>query len=170
MCWVTTPPPAGSSPSTRSCCPSPMPAPRCAASLATLVVTIGGAVAAAILPRLIGSAVDVVAEEGSSAQVWRLGAQILTIGVVQAVLMALGWAMISSLGQRILAGMREDVIDRALDLPAQTMERTGIGDALSRVADDVDLAARAVNDLVPHLIQLGFLVVLTLLGMATLTP
>ena len=140
------------------------------ASLATLVVTIGGAVAAAILPRLIGSAVDVVAEEGSSAQVWRLGAQILTIGVVQAVLMALGWAMISSLGQRILAGMREDVIDRALDLPAQTMERTGIGDALSRVADDVDLAARAVNNLVPNLIQLGFLVFITLIGMATLSP
>src|SRR5690625_7983772 len=84
--------------------------------------------------------------------------------------MALGWAMISSLGQRILAGMREDVIDRALDLPAQTMERTGIGDALSRVADDVDLAARAVNNLVPNLIQLGFLVVITLVGMATLSP
>ena len=56
----------------------------------------------------------------------------------QAVLMAAGWSMISALGQRILAGMREDVIDRALDLPAQTMEITGIGDALSRVADDVD--------------------------------
>src|SRR5699024_9638880 len=32
MCWGTTPPPAGSSPSTRSCCPSPMPARRCASS------------------------------------------------------------------------------------------------------------------------------------------
>src|SRR5690625_7230117 len=66
--------------------------------------------------------------------------------------------------------MREDVIDRALDLPAQTMERTGIGDALSRVADDVDLAARAVNNLVPNMIQLGFLVFITLIGMATLSP
>src|SRR5699024_4774782 len=71
---------------------------------------------------------------------------------------------------RILAGMREDVIDRALDLPAQTMEATGIGDALSRVADDVDVAARAVNNLVPNLIQLGFLVLITLVGMATLSP
>src|SRR5699024_12845859 len=65
--------------------------------------------------------------------------------------------------------MREDVIDRALDLPEQTMERTGIGDALSRVADDVDLAARAANNLVPNLIQLRFLVFITLIGMATLS-
>lgn len=141
-----------------------------ASALATLVITIVGASAAAILPRLIGSAVDVVAQNGTTDEVWQLGGQILAVGIVQAVLMALGWAMISSLGQRILAGMREDVIDRALDLPAQTMERTGIGDALSRVADDVDVAARAVNNLVPNLIQLGFLVIITLIGMATLSP
>ncbi|MDN6303985.1 MAG: ABC transporter ATP-binding protein, partial [Brachybacterium sp.] len=131
-------------------------------TLLTLVITIGGAVAAAILPRLIGSAVDVVAAGGPTDRVWTLGGQILAVGVIQAVLMALGWWMISALGQRILAGMREDVIDRALDLPAQTMETTGIGDALSRVADDVDVAARAVNNLVPNLIQLGFLVLITL--------
>ncbi|HEX7350342.1 ABC transporter ATP-binding protein [Brachybacterium sp.] len=139
-------------------------------ALATLVITLGGAVAAAILPRLIGSAVDVVAAGGPVERIWTLGAQILAVGVLQALLTALGWSMISALGQRILAGMREDVIDRALDLPAQSMETTGIGDALSRVADDVDVAARAVNNLVPNLIQLGFLVAITLVGMATLSP
>ena len=139
-------------------------------ALATLLITVGGAVAAAMLPRLIGAAVDVVVHGGPKDQVWLLGGQILGVGILQAVLMALGWAMVSALGQRILAGMREDVIDRALDLPAQTMERTGIGDALSRVADDVDVAARAVNNLVPNLIQLGFLVLITLVGMATLSP
>src|SRR5699024_1078186 len=140
------------------------------ATLATLVITIGGAVAAAILPRLIGSAVDMVAAGGPTQRIWTLGGQILAVGAVQAVLMALGWSMVSALGQRILAGMREDVIDRALDLPAQAMETTGIGDALSRVADDVDVTARAVNNLVPNLIQLGFLVLITLAGMATLSP
>ena len=140
------------------------------ATLITLVVTISGAIAAAMLPRLIGSAVDVVAAGGPQERIWTLGGQILAVGVVQAVLMALGWSLVSALGQRILAGMREDVIDRALDLPAQTMETTGIGDALSRVADDVDVAARAVNNLVPNLIQLGFMVLITLVGMATLSP
>src|SRR5699024_10132738 len=69
-----------------------------------------------------------------------------------------------------LRGTGEQVGDRALVRAEQTMERTGIGDARSRVADDVDLAARAVNNLVPNLIQLGFLVFITLIGMATLSP
>jgi ATP-binding cassette subfamily C protein len=140
------------------------------AALLTLLVTIGAAVFGAILPRLIGAAVDVVAAGGAPREAWELGGRILAVAAAQAVLTALGWSMVSALGQRILAGMREDVIDRALDLPAQTMERTGIGDALSRVADDVDVAARAVNSLVPALIQTGFYVVVTMIGMATLSP
>ncbi|WP_193104324.1 ABC transporter ATP-binding protein [Brachybacterium sp. FME24] len=141
------------------------------ATLLTTLVTLGGAAAAAVLPRLIGAAVDVVAAGGGTSEdAWRLGAQILGVAVVQAVLSAVGWSMVSALGQRILAGMREEVIDRALDLPAQTMERSGIGDALSRVADDVDVAARAVNNLVPSLIQMGFYVMVTMVGMATLSP
>src|SRR5699024_6017710 len=64
----------------------------------------------------------------------------------------------------------EDVIDRALDLPAQTMEATGIGDALSRGADDAAVAARALNSLVANLSQLGFLALIPLVGMATLSP
>lgn len=139
-------------------------------AVATVLVTIGAAAAGAVLPRLIGSAVDVVADGGTRAEMWDLGWLILAVGTVQAVLTALGWWMVSALGQRILAGMREEVIDRALDLPAQTMEASGVGDALSRVADDVDVAARAVNNLVPSLIQMGFYVVVTMVGMATLSP
>ncbi|MEE1649321.1 ABC transporter ATP-binding protein [Brachybacterium sp. J144] len=136
----------------------------------TLLVVIAGAAAAAWMPRLIGGAVDLVQSGAGSADLWRQGGLIMLAGVLQAILAALGWALVSSLGQRVLAGMREDVIDRALDLPAQTMEITGIGDALSRVADDVDVTARAVNNVVPNIIQMGFYVVVTLIGMATLSP
>ncbi|MCL6421964.1 ABC transporter ATP-binding protein/permease [Brachybacterium sp. JHP9] len=139
-------------------------------TLATLLVVTGGAAAAAWMPRLIGGAVVIVEHHGSAADVWRQGGMIVLAGALQAVLSALGWALVSSLGQRILAGMREEVIDRALDLPVQTMEITGIGDALSRVADDVDITARAVNNVVPNLIQMGFYVLMTLIGMATLSP
>lgn len=127
------------------------------------------ALCAAWLPRLIGNAVDVV-EAGDGDALWRLGGLIVLAGALQAVFSALAWAQVSALGQRILAGMREDVIDRALDLPAQTMEQAGIGDALSRVADDVDVTARAVNNVVPSLVQTSFFVILTLAGMATLSP
>ncbi|WP_106506419.1 ABC transporter ATP-binding protein [Brachybacterium timonense] len=136
----------------------------------TLAVTISGAIAGAIMPRLIGAAVDLVDSGAGSTEIWLLGGKIVGLGAAQAVLAALGWSLVSALGQRILAQMREEVIDRALDLPAQRMEQTGIGDALSRVADDVDVAARAVNNLVPNLIQLGFYVLVTIVGMATLSP
>lgn len=139
-------------------------------ALLTFLVVTAGAVAAAWMPRLIGGAVDLVVSGATSADLWRQGGLIMLAGVLQAALTALGWSLVSALGQRVLAGMREDVIDRALDLPAQTMEITGIGDALSRVADDVDVTARAVNNVVPNLIQMGFYVLVTMLGMVTLSP
>ncbi|MGP5362288.1 ABC transporter ATP-binding protein [Brachybacterium tyrofermentans] len=136
----------------------------------TLLVVTAGAVAAAWMPRLIGTTVDLVQNDAGSDAIWRQGGLIMLAGVLQAAFSALGWALVSGLGQRVLAGMREDVIDRALDLPAQSMEVTGIGDALSRVADDVDVTARAVNNVVPTLIQMGFYVVVTLVGMVSLSP
>ncbi|MGP5089197.1 ABC transporter ATP-binding protein [Brachybacterium tyrofermentans] len=136
----------------------------------TLLVVTAGAVAAAWMPRLIGTTVDLVQNDAGSDAIWRQGGLIMLAGVLQAAFSALGWALVSGLGQRVLAGMREDVIDRALDLPAQSMEVTGIGDALSRVADDVDVTARAVNNVVPNLIQMGFYVVVTLVGMVSLSP
>ncbi|UYG16769.1 ABC transporter ATP-binding protein/permease [Brachybacterium huguangmaarense] len=139
-----------------------------ATALMVLTSTIAS-LCAAWLPRLIGQAVDVVTA-GDGRALWRLGTLIVVAGALQAVFSALAWAQVSALGQRILAGMREDVIDRALDLPAQTMEQAGIGDALSRVADDVDVTARAVNNVVPTLVQTAFFVVVTLIGMATLSP
>lgn len=139
------------------------------ATILTVLTSTAAAVFAAWLPRLIGSAVDVVTS-GDGAGLWRLGGLIVLAGALQAVLAALAWAQVSALGQRILAGMREDVIDRALDLPAQTMEQAGIGDALSRVADDVDVTARAVTNVVPSLVQATFFVVITMVGMATLSP
>lgn len=139
------------------------------ATVLTVATSTLAALCAAWLPRLIGQAVDLVTRRDGDA-LWGLGGLIVLAGAAQAVFSALAWAQVSALGQRILARMREDVIDRALDLPAQTMERAGIGDALSRVADDVDVTARAVNNVVPTLVQIGFFVVVTLISMATLSP
>jgi ATP-binding cassette subfamily C protein len=139
-------------------------------TLMTFVVLVGAAIFAAWMPRLVGSAVDIVSEHGQTDDLWWLAAKIVLAGLLQALLAALGWTLVSSLGQTILAEMREGVIDRALDLPAQAMEKTGIGDALSRVADDVDVTARAVNNVVPGLVQTGVSVLITFVAMVTLSP
>lgn len=140
------------------------------AALLMLATTITAAVAGAAMPRLIGSAIDVSTTGSDLAPVGILGAAIVLLGLIQAVAAALSQAQVSALGQRLLAGMREDVIDRALDLPAQTMERAGIGDALSRVADDVDVTAKAVNTIVPWLVTVMFQVAITVVAMALISP
>ncbi|MDO5644229.1 MAG: ABC transporter ATP-binding protein [Dermabacter sp.] len=135
-----------------------------------LLSTITASIALAALPWLIGVSVDVVKDNrGMEALWWLAGAMVLT-GTIQAIFAAISRAQISGLGQRVLAGMREDVIDRALDLPAQTMERAGIGDALSRVADDVDVTARAVNNIVPYLITIIFQIVVTMTALVFISP
>ncbi|MDK7742923.1 ABC transporter ATP-binding protein [Helcobacillus massiliensis] len=137
-----------------------------------VLTVLAAAIAGAAVPRLIGTVVDVVTapEGGRMEGVWVLAAVMVGVGVLQAVCSALGQAQVSALGQRLLAGMREDVIDRALDLPAQTMERAGIGDALSRVADDVAVTAKAVTNIVPWIITVTFQITITLVALAMLSP
>ncbi|MDO5662247.1 MAG: ABC transporter ATP-binding protein [Brachybacterium sp.] len=141
-----------------------------ARTILTILTSALAAVCSAFLPRFIGNVVDIVTTGGSPAELWLWGGLIVGAGFAQAVFAALAWWQVSALGQTILAGMREDVIDRALDLPAQTMERSGIGDALSRVADDVDVTARAVTNVVPTLVQVVFYVSITVVAMVTLSP
>ncbi|MCS6712509.1 ABC transporter ATP-binding protein [Brachybacterium sp. EF45031] len=139
-------------------------------AVATVLTMAASAACTAMLPRLIGRSVDTVVAGGSARELWMIAVWTVVYGVLGAALGALGFALVSALGQRILAGMREEVIDRALDLPAQTLERSGIGDALSRVADDVDVTARAVNNIVPFLVQTVIMVVVTLASMILLSP
>lgn len=137
---------------------------------ATVLATTASTVGLVLIPWIIGKAVTAVTKGGTMADLWGLAAWLVVVGLCLAALTAVARALISGLGQRVLAGMREEVIDRALDLPVQTMERAGIGDALSRVADDVDVTARAVNNIVPWLISVTFQVVVTLVALLVLSP
>lgn len=139
-------------------------------ALGMLAATIIAALAGALGPYFMGRAVDVVTTGGTARALWTIAGLLVAAGAVQAIASALSHALISGLGQRILAGMREDVIDRALDLPTQTMERAGIGDALSRVADDVDVTAKAVNNIVPWLITVIFQITVTLIALVVISP
>lgn len=128
----------------------------------------------ALIPYLIGIAVDTVAGEVSRNEaittLWQIAIFLVLLGVVQAFTAAAVRAQVANLGQKILADMREEVIDRALDLPSQTMEKAGIGDALSRVADDVDIATKAVNNVVPWLVRVSAMVVVMLFSMVLISP
>lgn len=134
------------------------------------LTTAAAAGALALLPWFIGLAVDVASNGRPMSELVRIAVLMMLTGIVLAVLNSTSRWLISALGQKVLARMREDVIDRALDLPAQTMERAGIGDALSRVADDVDETAKAVNNIVPYFVPLVFQMVTTIVAIILVSP
>ncbi|MCC9196876.1 ABC transporter ATP-binding protein [Arthrobacter sp. zg-Y820] len=99
-----------------------------------------------------------------------LVAVLVAAGVAAAGLTAVSAACVSRLGQRLLAGMRETALTRALELPGETVEASGHGDVLSRVGDDVAVVSQAVTALLAPWIGAVLTVVLTVAGLAALDP
>ncbi len=54
------------------------------------------------------------------------------------------------LGERVLARLREEFVDRVLELPLATVERAGTGDLITRTSRDVDILSRSVRSAVPE--------------------
>jgi ATP-binding cassette subfamily C protein len=67
-----------------------------------------------------------------------------------------------------LASLREQVLDRALHLDAERLERAGAGDLLSRVGDDVRTVAASVKEVVPLMVESAVAVGFTAVGLFAL--
>jgi ATP-binding cassette subfamily C protein len=74
--------------------------------------------------------------------------------------------LVSRLGGRVLADLREDTVDVALRLPATVLDRTGRGDLLSRVGADVAAITKAVTDVLPTMVSSFLLGAISLAAMA----
>ena len=70
--------------------------------------------------------------------------------VVQAVLIRFATLASARLGERVLAELREDFVDRVLAIPLSTVERAGTGDLLTRTSRDVDALSHSVRFAVPE--------------------
>ena len=68
----------------------------------------------------------------------------------------------------MLADLRERVVDRAIRIPAERVERAGRGDLLARVGDDVRAVAEAIVEALPPLAGATLTVVLTFVGLAAI--
>jgi ABC-type multidrug transport system fused ATPase/permease subunit len=80
----------------------------------------------------------------------RIAATIAAFIVVQAVLVRFAYLASVRLGERVLAELREDFVDRILAIPLSTVERAGTGDLLTRTSRDVDALSRCVRFAVPE--------------------
>ncbi|MFJ5779345.1 ABC transporter ATP-binding protein [Streptomyces sp. NPDC093094] len=118
------------------------------------VVALNAAAAAAGLagPWLLGRIVDEVRAGSGVAAVDRLALAILVCALAQ--LLLARWARYTGhrFGERTLARVREQFVDRALALPASVVERAGTGDLTARGTADVVAVGTTLRDAGPDLL------------------
>ncbi|GAA1459845.1 ABC transporter ATP-binding protein [Williamsia maris] len=134
--------------------------------VATLVVGVAAAGASVIPIYLLGSLVDRVRDGADVSDLWPLAAVIGVAALLGGLGTGVSTYLVTKLGEQTLADLRESVLRRALDLPADTIDESGRGDLLSRVGADVGAVGKAVSQVVPTMINAFFLGVLSLVGMA----
>ncbi|MGY1578607.1 ABC transporter ATP-binding protein [Streptomyces sp. MN13] len=117
-------------------------------------------------PWLLGRIVDEVRDGAGVGVVDRLAMAIVACALAQ--LLLARWARYAGhrFGERTLARIREDFVDRALALPASVVERAGTGDLTARGTADVTTVGTTLRDAGPELL-IASLQALFLLGAVT---
>ncbi|GAA0515081.1 multidrug ABC transporter ATP-binding protein [Paractinoplanes deccanensis] len=129
-----------------------------------------GALAGLVGPRLLGDLVEAIRHGEGVGVVDRLAALIAGFVVLQAILVRFAHLASARLGERVLARLREEFVDRVLALPLSTVERAGSGDLLTRTTRDVDALSRCVRLAVPETMIALITVVLVVGALVVVTP
>lgn len=133
-----------------------------------VVVLFVGAALGVVGPLGLGRIVDVVAEDGDSGTVWVTGVVMAVAIALGAVVTAAGMIVAARLLERVLAELRERMVQRAFALPQSLVERAGSGDLVSRATDDVAQVAEAAPRVLPALTSSLFTILASLGGAAVL--
>ncbi|MCX4905269.1 ABC transporter ATP-binding protein [Streptomyces sp. NBC_00878] len=117
-----------------------------------LVLNALAAAAGLVGPWLLGRIIDEVRAGGGVAVVDRLALVILVCALAQ-LLLARGARYVGyRFGERTLARVREEFVDRTLALPASVVERAGTGDLTARGTADVSAVGTTLRDAGPELL------------------
>jgi ABC-type multidrug transport system fused ATPase/permease subunit len=122
------------------------------------------AVAALLVPRLLGDLVDATAGRQED-QIQILALVVLAVVIAQAVFRFFAERSSTVFGQELLAEAREFVVRTVLRLPLGRVESASTGDLITRVTRDVSSMSRAVQYALPSLIISGLTVVLSVVAM-----
>ncbi|MEU4479814.1 ABC transporter ATP-binding protein [Micromonospora sp. NPDC023966] len=126
------------------------------------------AAAGLVAPRLLGDLVEGISRGVGAVTVDRVALAIAGFVVAQSVLVRFAHLASARLGERVLAELREEFVDRVLALPLSTVERAGTGDLLTRTSRDVAALSRTVRFAAPETL-ISALTVLLILGALVLT-
>ncbi|MEU9992231.1 ABC transporter ATP-binding protein [Streptomyces sp. NPDC048045] len=119
---------------------------------AALVLNALAAAAGLAGPWLVGRIVDEVRAGGGVGAVDRLAVWILLCALAQLLLARWARCVGYRFGERTLARVREEYVDRVLALPASTVERAGTGDLTARGTADVAVVGTTLRDIGPELL------------------
>ncbi|GGM25695.1 MULTISPECIES: ABC transporter ATP-binding protein [Micromonospora] len=128
----------------------------------TLVVGLLAAATAIVPAYALGLLVDRVRAGGGTDALVPVAVVIVAAAVVGGLATGLSAQLIRRLGARILADLRERVLDTALRLPVAVLDRAGRGDLVSRVGADVSAIDRAVSEVLPTMISAVLLAAISL--------
>jgi ATP-binding cassette subfamily C protein len=118
------------------------------------VIALNGLAAVAGLagPWLLGRIIDVVQAGGGVDTIDRLAFTILACALAQLLLARWARYLGHRFGERTLARVREEFVDRALTLPASVVERAGTGDLTARGTADVAAVGTTLRDAGPKIL------------------
>ncbi|MGW4913662.1 ABC transporter ATP-binding protein [Streptomyces sp. NPDC004270] len=103
-------------------------------------------------PWLVGRIVDAVRAGRGVGAVDRLALWILLCSLAQLLFARSARYVGHRFGERTLARVREEFVDRALTLPASVVERAGTGDLTARGTSDVTAVGTTLRDIGPELL------------------
>ena len=139
--------------------------------LAGVLVLHGIAAATGLVaPWLLGDLVDAVHRGTTRWTVDRVALAIAAFVVVQSVFVRFAAFASARLGEEVLAELREEFVDRVLDIPLSTVERAGTGDLVNRVSRDVGALSTTVRFAVPDTIIAAVTLLLSLGALALTGP
>ncbi|MDV3123368.1 ABC transporter ATP-binding protein/permease [Mycobacterium sp. 21AC1] len=136
--------------------------------IAVILIGLAAAGASVVPIYLLGILVDRADQGDTAGGLVTLAAAIALAALAGGLGTGLSSYLTTRLGEGTLADLREQVLQRALNLPATMIEESGRGDLLSRVGPDVAVVARTVAQVLPTILNGFFLGVVTLVGMTSL--
>jgi ATP-binding cassette subfamily C protein len=121
-------------------------------------------------PWLVGRIVDRVQSGGGTGTVDRLALAILVCTLAQILLARYARYVGHRFGERTLARVREEFVDRTLALAASVVERAGTGDLMARGTSDVAMVGATLRDAAPEALIASVQALFILGAVFTLNP
>ncbi|MFB8072442.1 ABC transporter ATP-binding protein [Streptomyces californicus] len=137
-------------------------------ALTGIGVLVAATVVGLLVQPLLGRIVDIVADGRPAGDLTLPVVLLIAVAAVQGVTTTLGLTRVARLGETVLARLREQFVERALNLPADRLERAGSGDLTARVTGDVARVTEAVRSALPEMARSVLAIGLTLGALALL--